>query len=155
MGATSTETLTSWEPPPVMIPLTGLTSLKSRPRDGNVLLPGIRLLVGSKSTQPIPGQRPQTRHARRRPQSDAAVPRRTRPQIAADVACRHPNGPSRHAMARWAKSWQTPRRFVQTSSTGVVTVVATGSYLKSVKIRRVKSRTPIKTGVSGSKLGRA
>ena len=45
-------------------------------------------------------------------------------------------------MPRCAKSWQTPRRFSKTSSSGVATVVALGSYLKSVKIRRVKSRAP-------------
>ena len=58
-------------------------------------------------------------------------------------------------MARWAKSWQTPRRFRQASSSGVATVVAAGSYLKSLKILRFKSCAPTSKGVSPPKLGSA
>src|ERR1039458_1739309 len=66
-------------------------------------------------------------------------------------------GPSerRLAMARCAKSWQTPRRFSKTSSSGVATVVAVGSNLKSEKIRRFKLATAVSSGVFAAKLCRA
>src|SRR5580692_11619631 len=57
-GSTSTETLTTCLPPPVKMPATGLTSPKSRP-SATVMCssPGRTSLVGSKSTQPVPGQK--------------------------------------------------------------------------------------------------
>src|SRR2546427_561820 len=58
-------------------------------------------------------------------------------------------------MARCAKSWHTPRRCSTTTSSGVVTAVATGSYLKSLKIRPFRSSTPTSSGVSFGKLGDA
>src|SRR5688572_29642992 len=56
-AATSTETFTTCLPPPVRMPATGLTSPKSRPY-ATVMCSaaGWRLFVGSKSTQPAPGQ---------------------------------------------------------------------------------------------------
>ena len=51
-------------------------------------------------------------------------------------------------MAKCAKSWHTPRRFLNTSSTGVATVVARGSNLKSRKIRALRSTTASSNGRS-------
>jgi hypothetical protein len=53
--------------------------------------------------------------------------RRDGAQIAADIG-RRQSRPRRPAIITWAKSWQTPWRFSNTSSSGVEITVAFGSY---------------------------
>ena len=58
-------------------------------------------------------------------------------------------------MARWAKSWQTPRRWSSTSASGVDTSENAGSKVKSVKMRVVRSATASTTGRAAGNDGAA
>ena len=67
--------------------------------------------------------------------------RRDGAQIAADIGRRQSEA-AQPAIITCAKSWQTPWRFSNTSSSGVEITVAFGSYLNSVRMRRIRSTAP-------------
>ena len=80
--------------------------------------------------------------------------RRMRAQITADIARRQAQR-TQAGDAQMREILADAAPFFQTSSSGVATVVAVGSNLKSVKMRRVRSATPASSGVPGGKLASA
>src|SRR5271167_4925501 len=60
--------------------------------------------------------------------------------------------PRTAAIIMWAKSWHTPRRRSKATAAGVSTSVASGSYTKSERIRRVNSIAALRIGRCGVKL---
>ena len=92
---------------------------------------GSRLLVGSTSIHPRPGQKKLIPGVRGiGPDEPGLAGRGERFQVAADIA----GGKAYRAQAgnlKCAKSWQTPRRCSSTCASGAATVVAVASNLKS------------------------
>ena len=149
---TSTATSSVWSTAgPNTTPRTGVdVAVVAPPRHRDVAVRR-HLIVGGVGVEPAVAG-----HVHREPRvrGVGADELRPRPAAAPSRCSRSRSGraaPSdrRQPMARWAKSWHTPRRWSRTSAGGVVTSVNPGSKTKSVKMRWARSATPSCTGRPG------